>query len=82
MLDLRWRGYRFCASLEALYPKARHFILCLVLVQPRESSPDMTEKNVDWDVKNRIKQKDFTVHYRVTDLVVHWMQQLNSSVML
>ena len=25
----------------------------LVLVQPRKTSPDMTEKNVDWDVKNQ-----------------------------
>ena len=25
-------------------PWARHFILCLVLVQPRKTCPDMTEK--------------------------------------
>ena len=28
----------------------------LVLVQPRKTSPDITEKNVDWDIKNQIKQ--------------------------
>ena len=27
-----------------LCPFARHFILCLVLVQPRQTCPDMTEK--------------------------------------
>ena len=28
----------------------------MVLVGPRKTSPDITEKNVDWDVKNQIKQ--------------------------
>ena len=36
-----------------LCAQARH-ILCLVLVQPRKTHPDMTE-NVDWDVKNQNK---------------------------
>ena len=29
---------------NALCPSARHFILCLVLVQPRKTCPNMTEK--------------------------------------
>ena len=29
---------------------------CLVLVHPRKTRPHMTEKKVDWDVKNQIKQ--------------------------
>ena len=41
----------------ALCPCAGHFFLCLVLVQPRKIHPDITEKNVDWDVKNQHKQK-------------------------
>ena len=32
----------------ALCPGARHVILCLVLVQPRKTHPNMT-KSVDWD---------------------------------
>ena len=31
-------------------------ILCSVLAQPRKICPDMTGKNVDWDVKNQNKQ--------------------------
>ena len=31
-------------------PWARHFICCLVLVQPRKTRPDM-----HWDIKNNIK---------------------------
>ena len=30
--------------------------LLRVLVQPRKTRPDITEKNVDWDVNNQIKQ--------------------------
>ena len=41
----------------AFCPLARHFILCLVMVQPRKTHPDMSDsKNVDWDVKNQIQQ--------------------------
>ena len=29
-------------------PLARHFILCLVLVQPRNTHPHMTEKMLTW----------------------------------
>ena len=29
----------------ALWPSARHFILCLELVQPRKTRPDMTENS-------------------------------------
>ena len=35
---------------------SRHINACLLLVQPRKTRPDITEKNVDWDVKNKIKQ--------------------------
>ena len=37
-------------------PAAKHFILCLVLVKPRKTHPDMTEKSVDLGLKNQIKQ--------------------------
>ena len=40
---------------SALCPWASHFILCLVLVKPWTTRPAMTEKTVDWDVKNQIK---------------------------
>ena len=33
----------------------RHFILCLVLVQPRKTHPDIAKKSVDWDIKNQVK---------------------------
>ena len=48
VLDLRSRGHlcdphwRHCVAAVASL-RARHFILCYVLVQPRKS-PDMTEK--------------------------------------
>ena len=28
----------------------------LCLVQPRKANPNKTEKNVEWDIKNQIKQ--------------------------
>ena len=36
---------------------ARHFILCLILVQLRKTGncPNMTEENVDWDIKHQHK---------------------------
>ena len=40
----------------ALCPGARHFILCLVQVQPRKAGLDITEKMFDWDVKIQINQ--------------------------
>ena len=45
-------------SVSALCPWARNINPCLVLVQPRKTRPDITEKIVDWDVhvKNQIKQ--------------------------
>ena len=43
----------------AMCPWARPFILCLVLVQHKKTHPDMTEKIVDWDVKNQNKQASF-----------------------
>ena len=43
-----------------LFPLARHFILCLIPVQPRKRL-DMTENvDLEWDVKQQIKQ---TKHY-------------------
>ena len=39
-------------------PWARHINPSLVLVQPRKTPPDITEKVFsDWDVKNQINQK-------------------------
>ena len=31
--------------------------LDLVLVQPRKTRPDLSEKNIDWDIKNQNKTK-------------------------
>ena len=42
----------FGDRVTVLYPLVRHFICCLVLVQPKKTHPDMTEI-VDWD--QRIK---------------------------
>ena len=45
-----------------LCPLARHFILCLVLVQPRKTHLELTEKNVDWDIKNQNKQNEYPTY--------------------
>ena len=44
----------------ALCPSARHFTLCLVLVQPRKTvnCSDMTGKSVDSDIKPQHKHKN------------------------
>ena len=44
-----------------LSPLARHFILCLVLVQPRKPSRNDC-KIVDWDVKNQLYKKTYNLH--------------------
>ena len=46
-------------GVTALCPYARHINLCLVLVQPRKTCPNITEKVVDWDIKNQIKKSFF-----------------------
>ena len=43
-------------------PCVLDFILCLVLVKPRKTCPDITEKIVDWDVKNLSKQTMWSRH--------------------
>ena len=44
-LDSNWRVLGLSLTgVTALCPWATHFIPCLVLVQPRETHPDMTEK--------------------------------------
>ena len=45
------RGVALCCVLEQ-----DTFILVLALVKPRKTRPDISEKNVDWEVKNQIKQ--------------------------
>ena len=46
-----------------LCPWARHIYPCLVLVQPRKTRPDITDKIVDWDVKIQIKiKKEYTIN--------------------
>ena len=56
VLDLRSRGCRFeLTKVTALCPCVRHINPCLVLVQPSSTYSDITEKTVDWDVKNQIK---------------------------
>ena len=56
---LDWDGNLADSSLSAsgvavLYPSARHFICCLVLVQPRKTLPDMTGNLLTW--MQKIKQ--------------------------
>ena len=48
---------------------SKTLILCLVLVQPRKTRPDMTEKNVDWDIKNQTKQSNTVVEVYSIDLI-------------
>ena len=44
VLDMRSRGHGFKPRLGiALCPQARHFIHCLVLVQPRKTRPNMSK---------------------------------------
>ena len=43
-------------GVTVLCPLASHMNPCLVLVQPRKTHSDITEKNVDLDVTNQIKQ--------------------------
>ena len=58
VLDSRSRGCRFDPHRQhCIVSLSKTLILCLVLVQPKKTHPDMTEKNVDWDIKNQIKQK-------------------------
>ena len=44
-------------GVTVLCPWTRHINLCLVLVQPRKTRPDITEKNVDWDAKNQTNKQ-------------------------
>ena len=43
-------------GVTVLCPLARHINPCLVLVKPRTTRPDITEKNVLLDIKNQINQ--------------------------
>ena len=49
VLDSRWRiaGLSLTGG-TVLCPLARHYILCLVLVQPRKTRLDITEKLLTW----------------------------------
>ena len=47
VLDSISRGCGFELNLR---PCARHFILCLVLAEPKENHPDMNEKSADCNV--------------------------------
>ena len=50
------RGLQVRASPEALhFVLEQDTIVCLVIVQPWKTRPDMTEKNVDGDVKKQTK---------------------------
>ena len=55
LLDWRAAGSSL-TGITMLCPWAWPIYPCLVLVQPRKTHPDITEKIVDWDVKNQIKQ--------------------------
>ena len=50
---------RTTGGVTVLCSWARHFIRCLILVQHRKTRLDMTEKNIDWDVKNQTKQTKY-----------------------
>ena len=46
-------------EVTVLCPRARHFIRCLVLVQPRKTGNKLSQhdwKNVDWDIKHQNNQ--------------------------
>ena len=60
-------------SITALCPWARHINHCLVLVQPRKTRPDII-KNIDWDVKNQIKQ---TINLRTVSVNFTKCKMLN-----
>ena len=47
ILDRGFAGLSLTGG-TALCPRARHFINSLVLVQPRKTGPDMTEKLSTW----------------------------------
>ena len=53
----RGAGGSSLTGVTVLWPLARLINPCLVLFQPRKTRPNITEKIVDWDVKNQIKQK-------------------------
>ena len=61
-INLGWSiVYIDITGITALCSLARHIDPCLVLVQPRKTCPDITEKIVDWDVKNQIKQTNLYI---------------------
>ena len=49
-----------------LYPSARHFIHCLMLLQHRktEKGLNMTEKNVEWNIKHQNKQGHWITFFK------------------
>ena len=47
----------------------RHFMLCLLLVKPRKTRPDMTE-TVYWDIKNQIKSNKLN---NLTDAMIFFI---------
>ena len=55
-------------GVPVLCPWARHFIHCLLLVQPRKTGPNITETIVDWDVDNQKTNKTMkTLHGQILD---------------
>ena len=57
---------------SGLCPRARHFILCLILVKPRKAHPNMTEKIVDWKIKNQNKDYEhFLIYQNINSLKSH-----------
>ena len=62
-------------SFIALCPWARPINPSLVLVQPRKTGPDITEKSVDLDIKNQIKHTKLHIlrHLICTCTACKWM---------
>ena len=72
VLDSRSRGCGFEPHRRhCVAPWARNINPCLVLVQHRKTHPNITEKIVDWNLKNQINQ---------TNCQVTWMFSQSDSV--
>ena len=83
VLDLKSKdhGLRLTACTKVC-PLARHFILCLVLIQPRKTGNphEMTAEIVDWDVKHQHTQKEKNCDYFLTHQFKHVFSMLKRTI--
>ena len=56
-------------GMTALFPWERHTKPCFVMVHPRKTCLNITEKLFDWEVKNQIKHKQHRKYY--TSILFH-----------